>query len=273
MRRVLKPQSIISLPQSVEIPDYIPPVAPVAEIPEVDLSDIEDENLREKYSAFMDKAKSEAENISAGIISNAEAEQKKIVNEAHQQADKIIDDAKSKSQTFMKNAVRDAEQIRTDAYNEGLEKAVKQKIADVDAVLSEFKSVLEDMKASQLEYFKRYADELKYLALDIVSKVTMNKIDEDDTFLLKLISQNIKAIREADWITVEISEKLPELAKAIENEMSVCSMSKKTEVQLSDELEKSSCILKATDRIVDISLRTQLDNIKSYFEKCDETDD
>lgn len=271
--KVLKSQSFVSLPQSVDIPDYIPPEEPVAEIPELDLSDIEDENVRKKYTSFIEQAKNEGENIASGIVKNAEVQRDKIISEANEQAEKIIKDAKAKSQSIMQNVMKEAEQIRTDAFNEGLNKAVEEKSSAVDAVLSEFKNILEDMKSSQLDYFNRYAKELKYLALDIVSKVSMNKISEDDTFLQKLIVQNVKSIRDAQWITIEISEKLPELAKKIEDEMNVCGMSKKTETQLSDELDEGSCILKATDRIVDISLSTQLDNIRAYFEKCDETDD
>ncbi len=271
--KVLKPQSIVSLSQSVDIPDYIPPDEPIAEVPEIDLSDIEDEDVRKKYTSFIEQARNEGENIASGIIKNAEVQRDKIISEANEQAEKILKDAKVKSQNIMHNVMKEAEQIRTDAFNEGISKGVKEKSSAVDSVLSEFKSILEDMKSAQLDYFNRYAKELKYFTLDIVNKITMNKISEDDAFLEKLIVQNIKSIRDAEWITIEISERLPELVKKIEDEMTVCGMSKKTEIQLSDELDEDSCIMKATDRIVDISLRTQLDNIRAYFEKCDETDD
>lgn len=273
MHKVLKPQNVVSLSESVVIPDYIPPTPSVVDIVNIDDMDIDDENIKEKYNMILQKARADSEIIASGIIKNAEDEKQKILDDAKAEYDRIISEAQAKSRGIMQNTLKEAEQIRTDAFNEGTEKAIKDKYGEVDRILSELKDVIEDMKSSQLDYFERYANELKYLAIEITEKVTMQKISEDELFLLNLISKNVKSIREAGWITIEMSDKLPALADAVDKAMVSGGLSKKTEIQQVNDMDTSSCILKATDRIVDISLRTQLENIKAYFEKCDKTDD
>lgn len=273
MPKILKPQYVVSLDEPAIIPDYIPPAAPVVELPDIENINIEDENIKKQYEMITQRAKAEAEEIAAEIIRSAEEEKANIINASNAKADEIINAANENSKSIIRNALQQSEKIRTDAFNEATQKAVDEKYAEVERIVNEFRSLMEDMKAAQLDYFERYAVELKMLALDISEKVIMHKVEEDDLLMLDLISKNIKSIRDADWITIEISNKLPQLAEAVEKAMESVGMSNKTEIQQIASKDKSSCILRATDRIVDISLKTQMSNIRDYFAKCDETDD
>ena len=273
MPKIFKPQNVVSIDVPAVIPDYIPPAPPVVELPDIDNMNIEDENIRKQYELIMERARLKAENMAESIIEQSETEKQNIISISESKADSIVEAANEKSKEIIQNAIQQAEKIRTDAYNEAAQKAIDEKNAEVNSIINEFRSVLEDMKAAQLDYFERYAVEMKMLALDISEKVIMHKVEEDDLLMLDLIAKNIKSIRDADWITIEISNKLPQLAEAIERAMESVGMSDKTEIQQIASKDKSSCILRATDRIVDISLKTQLNNIRSYFEKCDETDD
>ncbi len=273
MHKILKSGNFLSSEEQVDIPDYIPPVTPVIEISDFDMEGIDDETLKKKCAEMIENARAKSEEISEQIINNANAQKNEILQHAEQEAEQIVQQANEEAEQIIQQANEDADNICTDAYNKGCEKGIKEKRAEVERILNEIQSIIEEMKSVQNDYFKRYAHELKYLALDIAEKVTMNKIEENDEFLLKLIVQSVKSIRDADWITIEISEKLKQLSEDIENAMHSSGLSKKTEVQPTADMDKSSCILKAADRIVDISLKTQLENVKVYFEKCDETDD
>lgn len=273
MHKIIKSGTIVSSEEQVDIPDYIPPVAPAIELSDIDMSGIDDETLKEKCTQIIENARIQSEEISQHILAEAQNQKQQLIQKANEEARAIIEDAKDEAQSIINEAEDEAESIRTDAYNEGCENGISEKRAEVERILEEMNSTLEEMKSVQNDYFKRYADELKYLAIEIAEKITMNKLEEDDKFLLRLIVQNVKSIRDADWITIEISEKLGQLSSDIENAMHSSGLSKKTEVQLMPDMKKDDCILKATDRIVDISLSTQFSNVKAYFEKCDETDD
>lgn len=273
MHKLIKSGRFLSSSEEVDIPDYIPPAVPQIEITDIDMSDIDDEKIKEKYIQIIENAKAQSGQISERIIADAQEEKQKIIQLSREEASKIIADAKTDSENIIRQAADESESIRQEAYNEGCCKGIAEKREEVEKILSEMQGTLEEMKTVQHDYFKRYADELKYLAIDIAEKVTMNQISEDNKFLLKLIVQNVKSIRDADWITIEISEKLQSLSEDIDKAMHSGGLSKKTEVQPMANMDETECVLTATDRIVDISLKTQLSNIRAYFEKCDETDD
>lgn len=267
MPKIFKPQNVVSIAEPVIIPDYTPPVI---EIPEVEIND---ENAKLQYDLMIERAKNQAQEAADMITRSAELQKEEILKNAQAESEKIIESANERSRTIIQNAIKQSEKIKKDAYDEATQKAIEDKTAEVDKIISDLQELLEEMKAAQLDYFERYAVEMKMLSLDIAEKVLMSKVEEDELLMLDLISKKIKSIRDADWITIEISNKLPQLAEALEQAMKNVGLDNKTEIQPVSTRSKASCKLKASDRVVDISLKTQLKNIRAYFEKCDETDD
>jgi hypothetical protein len=77
---------------------------------------------------------------------------------------------------------------------------------------------------------EQYSGELKYMAVDIAEKMLLEKIDTDETILQKLVFQNLRNIKNAQWISVELSERLIGLADSIKKEIEMSEFKGKASV-------------------------------------------
>lgn len=103
-------------------------------------------------------------------------------------------------------------EARETAYRQGRTEGLAAGEQDVRQCLEAVERHLAKMDALQNQYLDRYAAELKYLAVDIAEKFIQQKIAEDDQLLEHLVLQTVGTVRNAKWMTVEVSDKMTELA-------------------------------------------------------------
>jgi len=115
---------------------------------------------------------------------------------------------------------------------------------------------------SEKNYFEKYANELKSLSIEIAEKVIYSKISENELVLNNLVKTTMKMIKDAKWVTIEISSKLPELAKSLEKEMLKGDLAKKLEIHLLEDYDEGTVVIQSPDRLIDASVKTQIHNIK-----------
>ena len=72
----------------------------------------------------------------------------------------------------------------------------------------------------------------------------------------------MKMIKDAKWVTIEISSKLPDLAKSLEKEMLKGDLAKKLEIHLLEDYDEGTVVIQSPDRLIDASVKTQIHNIK-----------
>ncbi len=78
---------------------------------------------------------------------------------------------------------------------------------------------LAKMEELQAHFMQGYARELKFMAVEVAQKLVMAKIEEDDVILQKLVVQTVSGVKNAQWIDVEVSERLVNLVEYIKLEL------------------------------------------------------
>ena len=127
------------------------------------------------------------------------------------------------------------------------------------------------MKALQNERFDSFSDEIKWLSCDVASALVYKKIDEDDLFLRELVKAAVKEAKGAEWISVELSDKLGNLVAQLKKDYENSDV--KTEFETVSDKDVGDVVVNGSDRKVVASVREQLSNIREYFRSFEECDD
>lgn len=272
MLRIIKPQNINKLNEKISIPDI------QFEIPSFEFSDDgendDNEELkisRDLYKKLIEKAKVQAEYIQEKMLRITNEERKKILEDAQNEAMEIQQNAYNKAESILKQAEEDYEQLTAKATQEGLRKGIEGKSEAIAELIEKFEKTMSEMKESQLIYMQDYAKELKWLSLEIAEKIISHKMDENDLVLMEIIKSALKGVRDTKWITVQISEELPKLVETVIKEISLNDCDTKIEVQSLKDVDKGTCIIQLADRVIDVSVLTQIKNIEEYFKESDGT--
>ncbi len=144
-----------------------------------------------------------------------------------------------------------------------------RKAGELKQCIAEVEQRMEELEDQQHAYMAAYAKNLKYLAVEIAEKFINQQIDENSKTLQKLVLNTIGKVKNANWMTVELSDRLVELIGCLKMEL------QKPEYHDGAELAPLSApadtVRVTTDSgTVDASVSVQAKNLKSLFDSMDE---
>lgn len=108
-----------------------------------------------------------------------------------------------------------ASSVAQQAYYDSLNK----KKAELKDCINGVQALLDEMVIAHKQFIDEYTNELKYMAVDIAEKIILEKISEDDMILQRLVLQTVNNVKNAEWLNVEISERLVGLVDSIKKEL------------------------------------------------------
>lgn len=193
--------------------------------------------------------------------------------QAHEEAAKIIADAVEKSKQMINDAQKKADQIKSIAYEKGYSEGAQARNRLVTENIDSIHQAISEMKNDQDEYFDVYARELKGLSVDVAEKLICQKLEDDDKLLFSLVKRAIRSIRDAEWIKVEVSDKLKNSASQLEKELSDIKENQRVEVELRRNADKGTCVIHTAEGVIVASVLTQLQNIREYFSEYTDEDE
>ena len=123
-----------------------------------------------------------------------------------------------------------------------------------------FLSLLNQLAQQQRQYFIRYEKALPDLALEIAGKVMEHAIQTDPLVLEPLVQRAVAQVKNAEWLEVQISQQLPELAQELRKELQEWTDARHVEVT-TDQNELGACVVHTPQGIIDASVSTLLDNL------------
>lgn len=150
-----------------------------------------------------------------------------------------------------------AEQGYRDAYGEVID-AVQQKLAQVDETLSVMQNLQED-------FIRKYSSTLKYTALEIAEKFVDQRIDADDAILLRLVMQSVSSVKTADWLNVEVSDRLEHLVTLLREELSAPKYLGRVTVAPAS-VPDDTCRVSSDEGTLDSSISVQAKNLRHVFD-------
>lgn len=241
LSKVIKPIHLVTSDEVVQIPD-----APLL------LENQEEEEISESN----EKQLVTEEQIRHTIEKNA-------LEKANEMSHKILQSARLERETLIAQAQEDAKRIRVEAQQSAYQKVLEDKHQQIDECISRVDFLLEDLQKQQQNFLQQYEDGLFSLALEIAEKVVRTSIPQHEELMIPLVREAVSAVKNADWIGVEVSDQLPKLVEALQKEFAAWKS-----IQISAaELPVDGCLVNTPNGVVDASASVQLENLKVLFEK------
>ena len=197
----------------------------------------------EQLAAQAEAAKREMEELSRRILKKAGDEAAQITRAAQEKA----------------------EALRAAAQQEGYRDARAEKAQAIAGCIEQVDRTLAQLAGRQKEFFADYTKQLESLAVSVAEKILADTIEADPTRMAKLVMQAIGSVKTEDWVTVEVSEQLPELVEYLKREYAETLAKRQIELSPED-LPKDACIVQTTAGITDASIATQLGNLREMLQ-------
>lgn len=252
--RVIK-QAVVSSDDVFHIPADEEPKRPAAgpdgQEPEPDGAGYDEEaqdaergpTQAEILAAQAEAAKQEMEELSRRILKKAGDEAARITRAAQEKADAL----------------------RTAAQQEGYRDARAEKAQAIAGRIEQVDRTLAELAQRQKAFFADYTEQLESLAVSVAEKILADIVETDPTRMAKLVMQAIASVKTEDWVTVEVSDQLPELVEYLKREYAETLGRRQIEFSPED-LPKDTCIIQTAAGITDASIATQLGNLRELIQ-------
>lgn len=246
--KIIKPGRLISSDAVVKIPDASPPT-PLPIVPQMF---VKGEELQQQTEPAFERLQN--------ILGEG------AVERANDVAQKILQRARTEREEILEKAQTDAQRIREEAHKAAYQQALNEKYLEISSCLSEVDQLMSMLQEQQQSFLKQYEEGLLSLALDITKKVLGTSIHEHEELMLPLVKDAVSSVKNADWISVQISERLPNLIELLRKELVQRQDLSHVELTATD-LPEDGCVISTPDGIIDATASVQLENLKAQFEK------
>jgi flagellar biosynthesis/type III secretory pathway protein FliH len=220
---------------------------------------------REAYDAATAQANSDISEMKDRLMQITNKERDNILEQARNEALYLNEDAKKGAEAIIESAKNQYTDICKEAYQTGFSQGFNDKTAELEKFVKHVNLTTDKLKSEINTQLKDFESRIEWIAIEIVEKILLAELSKDNTILVDMIKEAIKSIRDADWITVELSQDLKSLSKTLQEITTNTDNNAKIEVKVLPNDTKGSVVLKLDDRIMDISVFTQLSNIKDLF--------
>lgn len=184
---------------------------------------------------------------------------------AEQQAEAILLDAAQRAQDSyietLKRAEVEAQALREEAVIQGRAEGVSSKKEQIEQCVAQIEQAVIRMESEQAAFMVDYEQKLKWLALEIASKILSKKVEDNGAEMAELVQNAVSAAGSAKWVGVEVSNQMPELLGALEQSFAD---NDKVEVR-AIAAPPGTCRIETAAGVVDASVYTQIENMKEYF--------
>lgn len=160
------------------------------------------------------------------------------------------------------------EQIRRQAREDAYLEAIYRKKGELTECVQKVDKQLTEMQRLQNRFMEQYACELKYLAIEIAEKMILEKIEEDDTILKKLVLNTVNNVRNSSWMDVEISERLVNLVDCVKTELEHTAANARVTVTPMACAE-DTCRVNTEEGTIVATISAQADNLRTVFQAID----
>ncbi len=157
------------------------------------------------------------------------------------------------------------ESVKAQAREEAYRDAVLEKQAEIHSYFDKLDAVVQEMEQQQTDFVMEFKDHVVSMALSIAEKIMIQKISEDDMFLSELVTAAIASVKNAQWITVQVSDKMNQLIEYLNEQVKNAQEMSQVEI-VAGPYPPDTCIVEFPDGFVDASVSEQMKNLKKQID-------
>ncbi|MEF9941555.1 MAG: FliH/SctL family protein [Lachnospiraceae bacterium] len=198
-------------------------------------------------------------------------------------ADETVAEALEQAQVILEAARTQAEEIKNDGfeagrkegyeegYEEGFRKAyddhTEQLYQEAKRFEDELISFVEQMQVKKTQVLDNYIDDLKKIALAVAEKIIKTSLRSSGEIIKRMIISATDKLEKSSWakiyITANDAGRMMKGDTDLVNELS--HISDNIKIVVMDTEEEGNCIVELPEEIIDVSVNTQLQNIKDIL--------
>ena len=197
----------------------------------------------------------------AEIFEKASKRAEEIVRQAKEEAEKILTDARENG--YQDGYEAGLQEGRTAAYEEHKE--------ELDLRMKEFretiKSTIESVTEEKNRILETYIDDLKRVTLTIAEKVIQTSLKSSGEIIKRMIVAAAGKLKKTQWVKIYVSQK--DAGMMIQGDVGLLNelshISGNIKIISMDHSEEGTCIIELPEEIIDVSVNTQIENIKGIL--------
>ncbi len=205
-------------------------------------------------------------------IESVEDEADAMIQEARAEAIRIIESAKIEAKQVEKTAFEEGFQLgQEEGHTEGKRQAKEEVELEYRESLLRFKEdVIRKAKEVQEEKEKvleQYMDDLKNISLAIGEKIVQTSLKSSKDVVERMIIASTEKLKKVSWAKVYIANtgEATEIQGDSEFLKNLSKLADNVKIIIMDDEDPGTCIVETPNEILDISVKTQLENIKEIL--------
>lgn len=197
----------------------------------------------------------------------------RLLDEARQEAARILEDSRVQAEEEKTLACQEG---RREGYEAGFAEGREQGLAEfrqevqsqLDAFQADMKQALQSVDKAKERCLHTYLDELKDCAISVGEKVIHISLKSSGEVIKHMIIAATEKLKKTAWVKIYIDkydyDMMMEADAGVVEELSRLSDNIKFIVM--DKEDRGSCIVEMPEEIVDVSVNTQMGNIRDMLE-------
>ena len=203
--------------------------------------------------------------MESSALGSAVAVREEIVQGAMAEASRILEEAIVKAEQakaeYLLQAKAEVEELRLAAAQEGRREGFLQVTEEVRQTAEGLEAAVASFEGERAGFEAEFEEQMKWLAIEIASKVLAKKVADDDSEMLEMVQKAVQSVRAEPWIRVEVAS---EMTRLIDGLTALWDGQPQVEVSAVP-AEPGTVHIETPTGVVDASLRTQLENLREYF--------
>lgn len=230
----------------------------------------EEEELFEDIAAAREEALQRKEEK---LLEEWKEEGARLLDEARKEAVRILEESKAQAEEEKARAYEEGRQEGYEAgFTEGRERGLAEFRQEVQSQLVDFqadmKQALKSVDKARERCLHTYLDELKDCAIAVGEKVIHISLKSSGEVIKHMIISATEKLKKTAWVKIYIDkydyDMMMEADAGVVDELSRLSDNIKFIVM--DKEDRGSCIVEMPEEIVDVSVSTQMGNIRDMLE-------
>lgn len=200
-------------------------------------------------------------------------EARRALEEAQKEAGQILEKAKEEAQREQERAREAGLREGYEAgYREGREKAEEECRQELEDTLSSFREdmcqAIKSVETAKEKCIRNYLDQLKDCAVAVGEKVIHISLRSSGEVIKQMIVSATEKLKKTAWVKIYIDK--PDYDMMMEADADILDelshLSDNIKFIVMDKEDRGNCIIEMPEEIIDVSVNTQMENIKDILE-------
>lgn len=188
-----------------------------------------------------------------------------VIQAAMAEAGRIIEDAvrqgEEKKAELLAEAQYQGDRLRAEAEAEGRKLGLAAATEEIQRVAGGIEEAVATFEGERAGFEAEYEEQLKWLAIEIASKVLAKKVGDDDAEMSEMVQKAVQSVKSEPWIRIEVAQ---EMTRLIDDLTARYGADESIEVSAIP-AAPGTVHIETPSGVVDASLKTQLANLRDYF--------